>query len=293
MSGEEDFEEEEIPKEEKLGILQYFITNAPPGHQKTVLEAAKKLNLSDVIDDGVLNKIFREFNLSTNVVLPRKDGGNFVLDKAAEVDESTYKSARTGETFTVDHVKGAVTSVKSDSKDSSSARQAVQKAMEEYVSKNYYKDGTGVEVFAEGDDTLRIVYGVEHKKLKVFWSGRWSSHYTVKFTGGTAKLSGDVRMLLHYFEGGNVQQSLEKDFKEMSLSYTDDASLANALVAKISELETQLQRSVSELYQTMEVLAKGMRRMLPMNKIQFDWVNYSKYQVRDQYAGMTVTHSKE
>ena len=255
--------------------------------------ASKKLNLSDVIDDATLNKIFREFNLSTNVVIPRKGGGNFVVDKAAEVDESTYKSAKNGETFTLDHVKGTVTSVKSDSNESSSARLAVQKVMDEYVSKNYDKDGHAVEVFAEGDDTLRIVLGVEHKKLKVFWSGRWQSHYTVKFSGGTAKLSGDVRMLLHYFEGGNVQQSLEKDFKEVSLSYKDDASLAKVLVGKISELETGLQKSIAELYQTMEVLAKGMRRMLPMNKIKFDWVNYQKYQVRDQYAGMTVTHSKE
>ena len=36
-SGEEDFEEEEIPKEEKLGILQYFITNAPPVIRKRFL----------------------------------------------------------------------------------------------------------------------------------------------------------------------------------------------------------------------------------------------------------------
>lgn len=215
------------------------------------------------------------------------------MDKAAEVDDSTYKSARTGEIFTVDHVKGTVTSVKSDSKSSSSTRDAVQKAMDKYVSSNYEAGAYAVEVFDVGDDTLNIVLSVERKRLKVFWSGRWQSHYTVKFSDGSAKLSGDIKMLLHYFEGGNVQQCLEKDFKAVSVSYKDDASLAEALVSNISELEGKLQRSIAELYQTMEVLAKGMRRMLPMNKIQFDWVNYSKYQVRDQYAKMTVTHTKE
>lgn len=286
---DDDYEEEEIPKEEKLGILQYFIANSPPGHQNTVLQAAKKLNLADAIDDDVLKKIFREFNVSTHVVLPRESGGNYVVSSEGELQSGKeYRSVKHGEVFSVDHVKGKVLSAKADGESVSKEAKAILKAMDEYVASNYHKEGSAIEVYDDGNDKIHIVMGIEHKKLKVFWSGRWQSKYTIKYGGGSAKVTGDVRMLLHYFEGGNVQQSLEKDFKEFAVSYSDESSLAKALVTEISKKESELQGAVSALYQTMEVLAKGMRRLLPMNKIHFDWVNYAKYQVRDQYSNMTV-----
>ena len=62
-----------------LSILEGFFFLTHPSHFlfcESRTTAARKLNLSDVIDDSVLENIFREFNISTAVVVPRKEGGN-------------------------------------------------------------------------------------------------------------------------------------------------------------------------------------------------------------------------
>jgi hypothetical protein len=47
-------------------------------------------------------------------------------------------------------------------------------------------------------------------KLDSFWAGDWQSTWVVKT--GSGVLSGSLRVKGHYFETGNVQLSLEKDF---------------------------------------------------------------------------------
>lgn len=298
MSDEE--EEPEISAEEKLLILKFFVTNSPPGHQTTVCRAAKKLNLGDDIADVEKCKaIFREFNISTNVVVSRKEGGNYVIDKAGEIDAdgARYLCPRHKEIFTVDHVKGTVTGVKpakaADLADAgvSKEREALEKALSEYGAVTYGETNTGgyaAEVFAAAPSSLSVVISSEQQKIDAFWSGRWQSHWAVVLADGSAKISGDIRMLCHYFEGGNVQMVLEKDFEETEISFSDPDALAKAVVEKISTAESELQRSVCELYQTMEVLAKGMRRALPRNKQHFDWENYQKYQQIDQWNESSV-----
>lgn len=169
----------------------------------------------------------------------------------------------------------------------------MQDAANAYAAKVFQKGNYAVEVFSKAADTLQVVFSVQTMKIEAYWSGRWQSHYTVKFSGGSGTVSGDTRMLLHYFEGGNVQQNLEKDHAGGDVSYADAASLAKAAMDIIAKAEADLQKSVSTLYQTMEELTRGMRRALPVSKQKFDWVNYAKYQVRDQYGNMTVSHGKE
>jgi len=293
-------EEEEIPVEEKLGIPRYFITNSPPGHQGTVLEAAKKLNLSGVLDDATLGSIFRDFNTSTNVVLNRADGGNVVVDEHGEVDadRTQYLNPHKNEVFTVNQVDGTVSDTRPalpaemNEEGITAERDATDKALREYVTRTFVKDKWALAVYPNGKKKeLHVVISSVNKKLPVFWSGRWQSHWTVALGDGSATISGDIRVLCHYYEGGNVQMIQEKDYDEETFDYADVASLGAKVVEIINKHETALQKAIMELYQTMEVLAKGMRRNLPINKVEFDWVNYQKYQVRDQYANMTVTRA--
>ena len=41
--------------------------------------------------------------------------------------------------------------------------------------------------------------------LSNFWSGRWSSSWDCNISGGSADISGSMKVLVHYFENGNVQ----------------------------------------------------------------------------------------
>lgn len=298
-----DEEEEPISNEEKLGILRYFITNSPPGHQQKILEAAKKLNLEGVADDAAATAIFQEFNTTTNVVLKSQDKGghNFVVDKLGEMDadRTEYMYPHKREVYTVNHLTGNVSKSRAckpgELNDAGimKERKAVDGAVMDYMTKNYEKNKFASAVFANGKKKqLHLVISCQNAKLTAFWSGRWQSHWTVTLEADKAKIFGDVRILSHYFEGGNVQMSHEKDFEEQSVDYSDPASLAKNVVAHIEKIETALQKSIATMYQTMEEKTKGLRRQLPMNRQKFDWTNYAKYEVADQYSHLTVTHAK-
>jgi hypothetical protein len=301
MSDEE--EEEPVSNEEKLGILRYFITNSPPGHEKAILEAAKKLNMEDVVDNNAARIIFHEYNTTTNVVLKsqKKDGYNFVVDKLGEMDadRTEYLFPRKNEVYTIDHLTGDVSKSRpakaGEVQDEGIAkeRKSVEDALFEYATKNYERGMFGTAVFPDGKKKiLNLVISCHNKKLSSFWSGRWQSHWTVGLKDGKASIFGDVRVLAHYFEGGNVQMSHEKDFEEVILDYKDAADLATVLIKHIDSTEMALQKTISAMYGTMEEMTKNLRRLLPMNRQKFDWTNYAKYEVADQYSHLTVSHAK-
>jgi hypothetical protein len=41
--------------------------------------------------------------------------------------------------------------------------------------------------------------------LSNFWSGRWCSTWDCAISGSSADVSGSIKLLVHYFENGNVQ----------------------------------------------------------------------------------------
>jgi len=283
-----DEEEEPVSNEEKLGILRYFITNAPPGHEQTVLKAAKKLNLEDVATDKAATAIFQEFNTTTNVVLKSQETGghNFVVDKLGEMDadRTEYMFPHKREVYTVNHLTGKVIKCRAckpgelNDEGIAKERKAVGDAVMEYMTKNFEKNKFASAVFADGKKKqLHVVISCQNAKLTAFWSGRWQSHWTVTLGAGKAKIFGDVRILSHYFEGGNVQMSHEKDFEEEDVDSADPAALAKNVVAHIEKIETTLHKAIALMYQTMEEKTKNLRRLLPMNRQKFDWTNYAKY----------------
>mmetsp|Transcript_29778 Transcript_29778/g.21540 ORF Transcript_29778/g.21540 Transcript_29778/m.21540 type:complete len:89 (-) Transcript_29778:83-349(-) len=81
-------------------------------------------------------------------------------------------------------------------------------------------------------------------------------------------MTGKLALNNHYFESGNIQFNLQKEFSSVKLSAADGLTI----MKKIDELETAYQKDLEEMHEvTKEDLFKKMRRFVPVTGTKFDW----------------------
>ena len=74
-------------------------------------------------------------------------------------------------------------------------------------------------------------------------------------------------MVIHYCEGGNFAQRLEKSY-DLELKDVDE----NSIVAKIEDAETDQQLESERVYESIKgFVFKRIRRVLPVTGSRFDW----------------------
>ena len=159
--------------------------------------------------------------------------------------------------------------------DSEDTRDAVQKAIDKYVSAYYRNDKdakSAAAVYSTSDGKLEIrICGVA-SDLRNYWSGRWKSSYTVDL--GTSTITGSTKLLAHYFEDGNVQMQTSQNFKGTFTAQGE--ALGTALTDMIKKFESDLHNELGEMYTSMSAETfKDMRRILPVTKQKFDWSGVS------------------
>ena len=78
-----------------------------------------------------------------------------------------------------------------------------------------------------------------------------------------------MRINNHYFEEGNIQFNLSKDFAPVAIEAADGPNIVKA----IRKLETDYQSKVEEVLEEglKEGIFKRMRRVLPVTGTKFDW----------------------
>jgi hypothetical protein len=89
--------------------------------------------------------------------------------------------------------EGAAT-VANDNEDQELQRAALQSAAEKYVLSNYPSEYSAAGAYAK-DDGFSIVLSGEKINLRNFWSGRWTSSWTLQAKDGAATLSGDIKVV--------------------------------------------------------------------------------------------------
>lgn len=75
----------------------------------------------------------------------------------------------------------------------SSYREALQSKINLYIKSNYSTESSAGGVYANNGN-LSIVISGEKVNLKNFWSGKWSSSWTVNVENGSAKVSGEIKV---------------------------------------------------------------------------------------------------
>ena len=215
-------------------------------------------------------------------------GKKVALNAAGEVGGG-YLDISCGTVFSVDH-----TSLATSECDSSylpdpaveGTRAALQTEVSAYLADKYSSDESAGCVYAKDGKMVVILTG-EKANLKNFWSGKWNSVWTISVNAGEAEVAGEIKILAHYFEDGNMQLNTSKPVSAKKIgSAGSDADLAKAIVAHITEAESAVQMGLESMYANMgEQTLRAMRRVMPITRNKMEWNVFSVRMVRQTQAG--------
>jgi len=146
----------------------------------------------------------------------------------------------------------------------------------------YYPMGTAATYAAKEDGKTVVTIAISASRFQGqnFHNGRWRSVWQCVFEGRTVKISGSVKIHIHYYEDGNVQ--LNTDFQkplQLNAGATPQAT-ASELLKLIQKAEAEFQLNLDKIYGTMnENTFKALRRILPMTKNKVDWEKIHQYKL--------------
>ena len=139
------------------------------------------------------------------------------------------------------------------------------------------------------DDEHKL-YGIvivgERFQLQNMRNGQW--HSTWAYDCATGQVTGMIKVMVHYFEDGNVQLSSQRSvaFEQPTTFCENDEdrqAFAKELVEKIKNNEDEVQLAMNEAYgQLAETTFKKLRRQLPVTRSKIDWTKLAIYKVGDQ-----------
>jgi len=273
-----EFEEgyEEISVEEKLQITQHYLLSSPPGQFQEVLADIRKIIPADILPDSLAGGIARVSNLKNAKVVTAPSGKKVVLTQAGEVDATHYLCPHTGTIFAVDHLtlttSEAAATPSNEFEANEVMRGALQNAVNSYIISNYPCEASAAGVFTKDSDTYSVVIAGEKTSLKNFWSGRWSSSWTVNVADSSCTISGDIKVHIHYFEDGNLQLQSSKSVAAATLQFSSEADLGQKIVKHLQTEETALQNALEEMYSNMSnETFRSMRRLMPITRTKMEW----------------------
>lgn len=103
----------------------------------------------------------------------------------------------------------------------SQLRQDLIAECKSYIDEKYRK-GKAVYAITQGEspDHQIIEISCHNQKLDSFWTGEWQSTFDVK----NGVVSGELKIRCHYFEMGNMQFNLDKQFDSITCKDTSNAA---------------------------------------------------------------------
>jgi len=120
---------------------------------------------------------------------------------------------------------------------------------------------------------LTAVITGEKLNLRNFWSGNWTSTWTVGLEAAPT-VSGEVKLRAHYFEQGNVQLATKKAVPAASLAKGAGgaAAMAHAVAEHVAAEEATLMEGLELMYANMtDETFKAMRRVMPVHRNKMNW----------------------
>lgn len=258
---------DEISDADKVKIASDFIQNTPPGEFNEVFNDVRVImDNDDLLRDGCANAFSKH---NKDAFLPvQLDGAakKNLITAHGEIDGNTYYDPRTKQQFAFDHLRKEASGASDyalPDQASEAKRAEVETAVDQYVAAHY---PAGVSSVYAKDG--HIIICIEDHKFspRNFWNGRWTAEYRVPVTGG--ELAGTAKIVVHFYESGNVQLHGQKAIK----AQVSGDDLGAAVVAALKKEEGAYQQGINENYKQMSsTTLKALRRARPLTGSKLDW----------------------
>jgi len=265
----------EVSQEELIDIANNFLLNSPPGEFMEVVTDVRALLPNESMINESAPRTFREYNTEQMVQVDSPGHNHKVLiTKYGEVSDGEYLDPRGNQVITFDHIRQEVTGKRPISGDLDSSieplRAAFEKAAFDYV-QQHYPQGTTTVYGKDG----KIIIAISSARFNPgnFWNGRWRSVWT--FHDG--ELVGHFKIVIHYYEDGNVQLNTDTTQKTNVTETGGPDAIAAGAIKAITKVEQAFQQSLDASYSTMgDTTFKALRRALPITRARIDWSSISK-----------------
>jgi len=262
--------------QEIIDIANNFLLSSPPGEFMEVVTDVRALLPNESMINESAPRTFREYNTEQMVQVDSPGNSHKVLiTKYGEVADGEYLDPRGNQVITYDHIRQEVTGKRPISGELDSSleglRSAFDKSIANYV-QEHYPHGACTTYGKDGNITVAI--SSARFNPNNFWNGRWRSVWTYH----DGELVGHFKIVVHYYEDGNVQLNTDTTQKvNITESGAPDA-IASAAVKAITKAEQAFQQSLVDSYQVMGgTTFKALRRALPITQQRIDWTSLSKF----------------
>jgi len=261
-------------------ICSNFMKSAPPGELPEVVHDVKTLVEDPAILDDAMPAVFREYANAQMVQVESPGHSHKVLlTTFGEISDGEYLDPAGGQVISYNHLSQKVTSSRPISGELDSSLEPLRGAFEKHAfeyAAAHFPHGTATVYGFQGEIVLCI--SAARFNPNNYWNGRWRS--TWSYRPGSAKATGLFKVVVHYYEDGNVQLNTDTS---VSVTFQDgsnhDTTAKNA-VAAILKSEQTFQQSLETSYQTMgDTTFKALRRALPITRNKIDWNKIKTYKV--------------
>lgn len=267
----------EVTNEELIDIANNFLLNAPPGEFMEVVTDVRALLPKESLINESAPRTFREYNTEQMIQVDSPGQSHKVLiTKYGEVSDGEYLDPKGGQIVLFDHIKQEVTGKKPIGSELDSSleplRSAFDKAASEYTAQ-HYPHGTSTVYGRDG----KIIICISSARFNPhnFWNGRWRSVWT--YSNG--ELVAHWKIVVHYYEDGNVQLNTDTSQK-FTVEQGSPEAIATAALKVIAKAEASYQSSLDASYGTMgETTFKALRRALPITRQKIDWNKIKNYKI--------------
>jgi capping protein alpha len=268
----------EPTQEELVEIANNFLLNSPPGEFMEVVTDVRSLLPNESMINESAPRTFREYNTEQMIAVDSPGNSHKVLiTKYGEVSDGEYLDPKGNQVITYDHIKQEVTGHRPISDELDSGLEPLRGAFEKHAlqyASEHYPQGAATVYGKDG----QIILCISSSRFNPsnFWNGRWRSVWT--FSNG--ELSGHFKIVVHYYEDGNVQLNTDATQKTTLAETGNPDAIAAAALKTIGKMEAQYQSALDTSYSTMgDTTFKALRRALPIFRTKIDWPKIKNYKV--------------
>jgi len=264
-------------EEELVEIVNSFLLNSPPGEFMEVVTDIRALIPNESLINNTAASTFREHNTEQMVIVESPNHQHKVLiTKYGEVADGEFLDPKGNQVISYDHIKQQVTGARPISGELNSGleplRSAVEKAFFQYAS-DHFPHGAAT-VYGKDGEIIACVSSVRFNPSN-FWNGRWRSVWT--FSNG--KLTVHYKIVVHYYEDGNVQLNTDT-IQQFTVETGSPDVTASNIIKAVAKADQSYQQTLDSSYQTMgETTFKALRRALPITRMKIDWNKIRNYKL--------------